>query len=81
MEIKFKNGSYIKAIPAQETYKSTYEFRTMSTKRFLERYGIKLKWYQKVYLLFYDLRNRFDKRFRPANYLFRALRDGFYEFR
>ena len=71
MEIWFKNGSHIKTIPAQESYRSTSAFRTMSTKQFLKRYGIKLKWYQKAYLFLYDLRNKFDKRFRPVTYLWR----------
>jgi len=74
MEIKFKNGSYIKTIPSQESYRSTSAFRKISTKKFLERYGIKLKWYQKIYLIFYDLRNKFDKRFRPMTYLWRNYR-------
>lgn len=74
MEIKFKNGSYIKTIQSQESYKSTSAFRKMPIKKFLERYGIKLKWYQKIYLFFYDLRNKFDKRFRPVTYLWRNYR-------
>ena len=74
MEIKFKNGSYIKTIPSQESYKSTSAFKKMSTKKFLEHYGIKLKLYQKIYLFFYDLRNKFDKRFRPVTYLWRNYR-------
>lgn len=74
MKIKFKNGSYIKTIQSQESYKSTSTFRKMSTKKFLKHYGIKLKWYQKFYLTFYDLRNKFDKRFRPVTYLWRNYR-------
>ena len=74
MEIKFRNDSYIKTILSQESYGSTSAFREMSTKKFLERYGIKLKWYQKVYLFVYDLRNKFDKRFRPITYLWRNYR-------
>lgn len=73
-EIKFKNGSYIKTIPSQEFYRSTSSFRKMSIRIFLERYGIKLKWYQKAYLFFYDLRTKFDKRFRPVIYLQRNYR-------
>lgn len=74
MEIKFENGSYIKTIPSQESYKSTSAFRKMSTNEFLRRYGIKLQWYQKIYLFFHDLRNKFDERFCPATYWWRNYR-------
>lgn len=74
MEIRFKNGSYIKVIPSQESHRSASAFRKMSTNEFLRRYGIKLKWYQKICLSFYDLRNKFDKKFRPVTYWLRNYR-------
>ncbi len=51
-----------------ELYKSVSTFREMSTAELCEYLGIRLLWYQKVFLLMLDKKDAFDKKFRPWVY-------------
>lgn len=71
MKFPFKNDSEITTMPSQEVYRSSNRFQLMSTNELFRYFGIKLKWYQRAYLCLWDLKDKFDRKFRPIHSLWR----------